>query len=159
MKKPTQHQVLAVAPLSEVPERGDDPIRQCNVCGLSSDSLAAWREHDERDLPLDGARFLVFIGKDHPACIKAMDKHPRLYAEVRGEPGTFPRLCGDCSLRRGLECSHPKLRANGGDGLLVNLDDPLHGAIICGRGGRITPVNHALTCEGKTTVEVKAGAE
>lgn len=127
-----------------------DPLSACNICGEPSDSLAVWREHDEHDRPIDGTDYLVYIGKDHKKCLKRMDDHPRLYAEVRGEPGSFPRLCGPCRYRDGLACRHPKLKANGGDGLLVNLADPLRGAIVCmGGGRRAVVVHHALKCEGR----------
>jgi hypothetical protein len=143
-KKPT-----AAVPLSKASMRPADPITICNVCASSSDSLAVWREHDLRDQPIEGVDALVFIGKDHPACIKVMEAHPLLYAEVRGDPGTFPRLCGNCELRRGVTCTHPDLKANGGPGLTVKLDNPLRGVIICGSRGRLTVVNHALSCTGR----------
>ena len=151
-RKPGPSQIAAAEPLSALAARLADPLAACNVCGEPAVELAAWREHDERDVPVDGAGALVFIARDHPECVRAMERHPRLYSEEAGRPGTFPRLCGDCPRRTGRACSHPNLRANGGAGLFVELDDRLRGAILCGgRGRRIRPVNHALACEGHPT--------
>lgn len=150
--KPTLGDIRARLPISQYKARGTDPIRVCNLCGLAAEQLSAWREHDEHDRPLEGPGRLVFIGvgAEHGACREHLDKHPRLYAEVTGLPGTFPRLCGDCPNRKGFACSHPNLKANGGPGLKVELDNAwAANAIICGRGGRIRPVHHALKCEGK----------
>ena len=132
--------------------RPADPLSCCNVCGQPSDSLSLWYEHDEWDQMYTTGNlsdYFVYIGKDHPACIKKMEAHPRLYGEGRGDPGAFPRLCGPCVHRRGLACAHPDLRKNGGAGLLVNLYDPLRGAIVCSSRGRVTVVNHALKCAGR----------
>lgn len=151
MKKPTATSIAAAVPLSKAAARPADPITACNVCGHESDSLSVWREHDEWDRPLSGTEILVFIGKDHSACIKAMEAHPRLYDEVSGDAGHFPRLCGPCEARKGLACAHPDLKTNGGPGLLVHVSDPMRGAIVCGSRGRIRIVKHAITCAGRTT--------
>ncbi len=147
-KKPSAAVIVASAPLSTKPWH--DPLIQCNVCGAETDSLTAWCTHDERDQPIEGNEALVFIGRDHPGCIKIMENHPRLFTEERGEPGHFPKLCGGCRNRVGLECVHPKLKSRGGPGLLVQISDPLRGAIVCGSRGRINVVKHAFACEGQT---------
>lgn len=137
-------------PLTLLATRAPDPIMSCNICGHEAAELGAWREHDARDKPLIGTESLVFIGNDHPACIKAMEAHPRLYAEEMGWPGHLPRLCGPCTFRQGMACSHPDLRSNGGKGLLITMHDPLRaaGVIICGRN-RPRYVRHALECPGR----------
>jgi hypothetical protein len=151
MKKPNVSEIMAALPLSEVPERGPDPILCCNVCGLGSGDLTAWQEHDERDQQLAGAQFTVFIGRDHPKCIRAMKRHPRLYAEVRGNPGTFPKLCGDCKMRNGTKCAHLDLKKNGGAGMIVKHQSLFAGAIVCIRGkGCHKPIGVAFECEGRT---------
>lgn len=151
MKKPSAAAIRAAEPLSTTGARAI-PAGQpfgCSICGRPTDSPTLWRESDERDQPIEGEQALVFIGRDHAACMKRMEAHPRLYVEERGDPGHFPRLCGDCPFRRSLGCSHPDLKANGGGGLKVMLANMLRGAIVCTKGGRIREVNHALECVGK----------
>lgn len=149
MKKPSPAAIQAVPPLSA--GRPPDPLTVCNVCRKTAFELRVWREHDERDLPIDGDAALVFIGHDdaHKACLKKMDQHPRLYVEVMGSPGYFPAVCGPCKSRDGFRCTHPKLMKNGGPGLLVQLR-PLvpFNAIVCPppRG----PKARAESCEGRT---------
>jgi len=155
MAKPSRVTIGAALPISRYPARGVDPIAVCNVCGEPSRELGVWREHDERDLPLAGDAHLVFIGRDHAACQKAMEKHPRLYEEVRGAPGHFPRLCGDCVQRRGFACTDPRLTSNGGEWLTVTLSGFGVGMILCGVRGRrgcYTPLTHATKCEGRRTL-------
>ncbi|TAL29066.1 MAG: hypothetical protein EPN98_21735 [Phenylobacterium sp.] len=148
-KKPGPAEIAAATPLTKALQRPADPMTACNVCGLDSAELRAWREHDERDQPIEGIGALVFIGGDHPDCIKVMEIHPRLYAEVRGMPGYFPALCGPCVSRSGLACSHPDLKANGGAGLYVTLSGFAAGAILCGRGGCRTMPTRATACVGQ----------
>lgn len=151
-RKPTAAQIEAAVPLSTIAaiaatSAGVDPIQICNVCGKPSPRLALWREHDERDKP---TKKLVFIDEgddDHIECRKAMEAHPRLYAEDAGLPGFFPTLCGPCRHRDGWRCRHPKLKANGGPGLLVKLDG-MNG-IVCGRGGCRSGITGARECEGR----------
>ncbi len=147
-KKPNASAIRSAPPLSSKPWH--DPLIQCNVCGAEADSLTAWRTHDERDQPLEGVDALVFIGRDHPGCIKVMENHPRLFAEERGEPGHFVKLCGGCRNRVGLDCVHPKLKSNGGPGLLVQISDPLRGVIVCTGRGRMNVVKHAFACDGQS---------
>lgn len=150
-KSPGAAAVRAAVPLSA--GRPGEPLACCGVCGRASDSLGVWREHDEWDRPIDGRAALVFIGRDHPDCLKRMEKHPRLYAEEGGLPGAFPALCGDCPFRRpGLNCGHADLKENGGPGLNVTLSGIGIGvAFVCirGRSGPIRPVHHAVACAGK----------
>lgn len=147
MKRP-KAPVDSVPPLSASVERGFDPLNACNLCGVPGE-LAALRECDAADRPLPGPAALVFVGVGHKACAKVVKDHPRLYLDTRGEPGSFPKLCGPCTHRRGLACSHPNLKTNGGAGLKVGLGGIFPGVIICGRGGRIRPVGVALDCEGQ----------
>lgn len=125
-----------------------DRITACNVCGRPSSQLSAWRAHDEFDRPIAGVGALIFLGTDHHACRKALDRHPRLYAEERGEPGTFPLLCGPCVHRRGTVC--PLARANGGPGITVSVDRFAGGGVIvCSRGACSHPVSRAHACSGR----------
>jgi hypothetical protein len=127
-RKPTRQTILATVRISDRPERGADPLRQCNVCGTPSREMTVWREHDERDRPIEDARRVVYLGKDHSECRAYLDDHPRLYSEIMGDPGSFP-ICGDCLHRSGFRCGHPDLKVNGGDGLRIELSDPFRGAV------------------------------
>lgn len=118
--KPSVTDIRARRPLTA--DRDPDPLECCNVCHLTSKQLGAWREHDEWDKPVPGDGALVFIGQDHPVCLRIMENHPRLYSKEEGLPGWFPLLCGRCRHRDGLACRHPDLRANGGKGLRAEPD-------------------------------------
>lgn len=155
-RKQMDAEIAAAVPLSRWPKRPSDPMAGCNVCGQPAEEFEIFLEHGAGDLPPpEFARLsaLVFLGIGHRECYKVLEKHPRLYARVRGNPGHFPLLCGPCTNREGLECKHPDLRANGGAGLSVNLSDPLRGAILCGSRGRITVVTRAMSCVGRRTAE------
>lgn len=149
MTKPNVAAIRAAEPLSKAWTRGYEPnAGHCNLCRMPSADLTVWREHDERDKPIAGCVALVFIGRDHAECLRRMNEHPRLYAEETGRPGHFPRLCGGCPWRRGWDCTHPKLKANGGPGLNVRLAGLAPGAIICTRGGGcVRPLVRAMKCE------------
>lgn len=150
-KKPTVAAIRAALPLTALQVGRPDFV--CVVCGgaCPEDELQAWRECDERDRPLGGVDAVVFLGggREHAACRKRLTDHPRLYIETPGDPGTFPRLCGSCVYRDGRTCRHPDLRANGGQGLRVDISDPFRGAIICTRPGIAAPVRHAVACVGR----------
>jgi len=145
-RKPPVAEIEQARPLSENPRRREDPIMQCNLCGRPGD-LRVWREHDARDIPLEGPERLVFIAEHHPACLREMDRHPRLYAKVTGGPGTFPKLCGPCTQRRGFACADPRQRALGGPGLNVQLSGGLPPGVIACPPPRI--VHQAEICEGR----------
>lgn len=152
MKKPSPAAIRDAVPLSrKLPVLEDHDFR-CQVCGQPADTLQAWREHDERDRPLLGltAVVLLGIGRDHTECRHELDAHPRLYAEETGQPGHFPLLCGPCDRRQGRTCTHPSTKANGGPGLLVQLSDPLRGAIVCNAGGRVYVTKRAMECAGRS---------
>lgn len=148
-KKPSAAQIAKAAPLSAQKKvRG---ARACNLCGepAALGQMRLYRECSVYDRPDHDEGALLFVAGDHPACMDRVDKHPRLYAEVRGVPGTFPKLCGACIHRNGFACTHQKLKANGGDGLAIGLD-PIAAMIVCIRGsGCHKPLAHALTCEGQ----------
>jgi len=163
MKKPDVAAIRAAVPLSRRPERGQDPIRVCNVCGVAVDPkdlyLTVWREHDEADRPIAGDGALIFLGSGtvHEACRKTLEAHPRLYAEVSGTPGNFPWLCGPCVHRQERRCTHPSTKANGGAGIAITLSG-LNG-IICTRGrGCITPTKNAVACAERVERKGAPGA-
>ncbi len=60
--------------------------------------------------------------------------HPRLYYGLAFNepfPGTMD-ICAGCRFGDGLRCTHPDRKANGGLGLVIEIDGP---ALLCGRGG------------------------
>lgn len=157
MKKPAAAIILGATSLTAA--RRGEPLLCCTICGVAVDPLdlpvSVWREHDERDEPSAGVDALVFVGqgREHAACRKRLHDHPRLYAEVAGDPGYFPELCGACIHRKGLACKHPELRANGGPGLGVHLDR--FAMVVCVRGaGCAKPIHHAVRCSGRRTLQV-----
>jgi hypothetical protein len=148
VSKPDLARIRLAVPLSRLLPPEFDRVRVCNVCRLPSTKLEAWRECDERDRPKPGDDAIVYIATDHPQCIRDMEAHPRLYEPVPGDPGHFP-LCGDCTLRQGMSCTHPALRANGGAGLNVTLTGI--GGIVCTRGPSRcrSLLKQAVKCVGK----------
>lgn len=150
MGKPSPLQICLAEPLSASPHRVPDVMALCHICGVAVRELRLFRECDERDTPIPGDAFLVFVGAEHAECQRKLREHPRLYVEQRGDPGRFPRLCGPCVHREGLRCTNAKLRANGGQGLRVGLSG-LGAVVVCIRGGA-RPVAHALDCEGQQLV-------
>lgn len=160
-KKPTPDEVRAAPSLRrpefEPGEGTKDPLSACNVCAQPAARLDAWREHDPYDKPYMGVDALVFLGTDHEACKRALDRHPRLYSRDSGAPGAFPLLCGACARKKPgeLACTHPDLRTNGGDGLKVTGSRFGGGMIVCIRGAGGKNFREPTVfdkCDGKTPV-------
>lgn len=155
MGKPTAAAIRSAESLTQEAKRfTNERTSICEVCGVAVDPadlpLTVWREHDERDRPIAGTGAIVFLGqgREHAACRKKLDDHPRLYSEESGAPGHFPALCGPCVHRDGLACRHPDLYANGGTGLRITLTRLA--AVICTRGaGCHSPIQQAVACEGR----------
>jgi hypothetical protein len=108
-------------------------FKRCQLCGSEKSDIVEftmWWECDEND-EIDPEKILVTCRSE--ACGKTIDDHERLYREIswgRGGPGKFMLLCGNCINREGTRCTHPNLRANGGNGLKVTLSN-LPKAIVC----------------------------
>lgn len=148
-------EIAAATPLSRSMMCPSDRLAGCNVCGKPAEEFDLYLEHGAGDLPPpeDQRRAaLVYLGRDHRDCLKVLEAHPRLYAQVRGDPGHFPLLCGPCQNRREMSCTHPDLKANGGAGLNVSLLDPLRGVIACNSRGRIKVVHTAMNCVGRVAI-------
>jgi len=141
--------IVAAPPLSTSKKvRG---ARVCNLCAepAGMGALRLYRECDEHDNPLPDERALLFVAADHRSCMARVDENPRLYVELRGAPGTFPKLCGSCIHRQGFACTHPKAKINGGEGLNLGLD-PIAAMVVCVRAtGCQRPLAHVLGCEGQ----------
>jgi hypothetical protein len=61
---------------------------------------------------------------------RLIEPHPRLYhhePKNKPVPGAMPHLCVGCRWQRDLECTHPKLTANGGPGLNIKVAQPARG--------------------------------
>lgn len=126
----------------------------CQACGEVDGDVKLWLEHDEADRP---TRTLVVLCD---SCSKALiEPHPRLYHGLPSNkpvPGAMPHLCYDCKHRNGLDCRHPKLKANGGPGLNIAVAEPMRGFWDGrGKGGRRTGgmmeiwPSRAQRCEGR----------
>jgi hypothetical protein len=80
--------------------------------------------------------------------------HPRLYIQhelYQPCPGSMP-TCADCAFRHKLRCTHPDLKANGGQGLTLDMPRPITGHFNFGggRGGVHTIFKGPVVCKGKT---------
>lgn len=153
MSKPSRATIAASTRLTETRHRVGAAMLRCNVCGQGG-PLRVYQECDERDKPIPGA--LLYVGTDHRACVKAVNRHPRLYLDARAEPGTFG-ICGHCIERDGSRCMHPKLLANGGPppGLRVTMGHGEQG-FLCGSFGleRTGELGQAIKCEGRATLRL-----
>ena len=100
--------------------------------GLMRLALYRWQECDHNDQPEH--RIIVLCDK----CSKAIiDPHPRLYHSIPHNqpwPGCMP-LCVDCKFRDGISCTHPNAKANGGPGVMINIEPPTV-ALVDGRNYR-----------------------
>lgn len=157
MKRPSLAAIREAIPLTKVRPIGAAPFSVCDLChapgGDCCDQFDAHRECDEWDRPIPGTEAIVLLGYEHRACERRLLDHPRLYLEERGEPGWFPKLCGPCMHRDGFACKHPDLKANGGPGLAVRIQDN-SSMFICSRdddGHRscTRPTPEAWHCAGR----------
>lgn len=135
-------------------------FRQCQLCGKEDDDICVfrfWIECDEDDNPEPGNVFLMCREGE---CRQRLEEHPRLYDQVpwgHGRPGFFTFLCEDCPNRDGVRCTHPDTKENGGEGILVMLQEPHIKAHVCfsdGSGGPVFP-HQAVECAGHPTKRPK----
>lgn len=124
---------------------------RCQGCG-SADRVTIWQEHDDKDKPEP-----LFLALCLECADKVIEPHPRLYAGVSENapmPGAMP-TCVACTLRRGMTCTHPNLKANGGPGLILKFPQP-YVAMVDGThkgkrwGGRMLLYHAPVTCTGRT---------
>lgn len=100
---------------------------ECQCCGANYQArkLWLWLEHDENDRPTG-----TLVALCEACSRRLIEDHPRLYEKLpenKPVPGAMPHLCAGCEFRRGLMCSHPDLKSNGGEGLLIAVEPPLRG--------------------------------
>jgi hypothetical protein len=113
-------------------------FHRCQLCGFWDSDICRFRmmvECDEKDIPEPDN---VLIVCDQEKCKKVLDAHPRLYLDVPwggGDPGQFMLLCGKCNFRDSFSCTHPALKANGGEGLEIKFSNPLGIVRICRTDG------------------------
>lgn len=99
---------------------GPRHLPMCQSC-MTTERLTKWLEHDERDRP---EPIVVILCQ---RCARDLiAPHPRLYRELQAwepTPGSMP-LCVNCRFVDDLACTHPKLKANGGPGLILTMPRP-----------------------------------
>lgn len=122
--------------LTDTVKHSLETFNRCQLCGYESTDICAfrfWYECDEED-KVEPYNVLV-ICRHNKECTQTITDHPRLYREVpwsAGNPGHFSLLCGECPSRDGTHCTHPNLKANGGEGLdLTIANNPINRAIVC----------------------------
>ena len=137
-----------------------DTFLRCQLCGYGSPredicEFRMWYECDDADHP-ETDKVLVACKKCEPAIIA----HARGYQQVEwgmGAPGHFILVCGSCVWRKGIDCTHAKLKKNGGEGLEVKVSRPLGDIMVCvcghdetdGRSLHCEPMFSPVTsCEG-----------
>lgn len=124
----------------------------CQFCHREHTSVAVWLECDERDQP--GMAVVIACS----GCVKKhITPHPRLYKQMdfnQPVPGVMA-CCTGCAFLRGVLCTSPQLKANGGTGLRVKYAPPrfsfVDGTINGRRAGwtaRTFP--EPPMCEGRT---------
>jgi hypothetical protein len=147
----------------------------CQSCGRKPDGLGMneesarlwlerWIEHNDNDGPgnrvagrADLALIIVVLC---PSCSRRIiEPHPRLYSRMdrnKPWPGSMMHLCLDCKFRDGLTCTHPDSKLNGGDGLMMNVAQPVRGFVDARKPGYSGRFEHwsspAKSCAGKATV-------
>jgi len=130
-----------------------DTFHRCQLCGVEHPEdickFRMWVECDEDDQPED-----ITLITCKPCVESKINPHPRLYIEVpwgRGGPGKFMLVCGDCPWRKSNQCSHPDLKANGGEGLEVRFSPLGFKARVCFTDGTsmLWPPQPAVGCAGK----------
>ncbi len=111
---------------------GRDIFKDDGRARIIRTSLDRWQEHDHHDKPEN--KVLVLCNK----CSKeVIEQHPRLYSRLQTNepwPGCM-ELCVDCKFRDGVSCTHPRAKANGGPGVMINIQKPSH-ALVDGRNYR-----------------------
>jgi len=129
-----------------------ETFKRCQLCGHNSTDICdfwLWTECDEEDKPMPGT---LLITCRQEVCSQVIEKHERLYIQEpwsAAYPGAFILICGDCPYRAGGSCTHPNLKANGGEGLQVWLGlGELDFTICCGARGCFHPRKPAVRCEG-----------
>lgn len=120
----------------------------CQHCGLVSDALQTWQEHDQDDKPE-----VVYLRLCKPCSETLIEPHPRLYAKLdpgAPAPGAMP-CCEGCKHCEHLRCHSPMLKDNGGSGLPIRPRIEGH-AIACTRGRGCRPITLYAgfpTCDGR----------
>jgi len=112
-----------------------ETFTRCQLCGYEGDDICEfsfWKECDEHDEP---EPYNVLITCKQDACSQKIEQHERLYIQLawgNGDPGHLILLCGDCPHRSVVHCTHPDLKDNGGNGLLLAMaNDPINRAVVC----------------------------
>jgi hypothetical protein len=136
-------------------------FKKCQLCGKESTDqydFRLWIEHDDKDVIEKRNILIACIDKE---CTEQIVQHPRLYQEInicKGLPGFFLFICGDCHYRNKYNCTHPKLKMNGGEGLQVYMESFLNfKAIVCFNDGTSETItgHRVVDCEALHEGETK----
>lgn len=131
----------------------------CQACGGDRRAgvlkMQRWIECDAHDKPTETLVFLC-----ERCSKKLIGPHPRLYHQIYGDkpiPGAMHHLCGSCDFRRGLSCSHPDLKQNGGKGMNIRTKflGKAHLYFGGGKGAWIETWEDAKGCAGHSNTDLR----
>lgn len=95
---------------------------RCQGCGAVKSGPREVNAHRWVECDDDDRKTLTVVVLCEACSARLVDKHPRLYAELpqhAPHPGATAPVCTGCAHRDGATCRSPRLRANGGDGLVI----------------------------------------
>ena len=128
----------------------------CQSCG--EEGRRWWRECDDSDRPT-----AVLVILCNPCEKRLIKPHPRLYQSIHTPlpwPGAM-EICAGCTLRDGLRCTEPRLKANGGPGLPIAVPKGSQAHLNYGRGRgewfTMYPYE-PKDCQGRVPALLTAGA-
>jgi hypothetical protein len=113
-----------------------------------------WQECDDQDKP--EKKYIIACRrmkkeKKKESCEKVITDHDRLYVQVPwagDQPGILMLQCENCTKRREFNCTDPRTKKNGGEGLLITGSKPFGDAIMCTGKGCIQLPPVFNKCEG-----------
>lgn len=146
--------VLAEMPVMESLCKDYPTFKRCHICGKEHPDIChfwLYLECDDEDRIPDDPKVLITCRDEK--CLNVLNSHPRAYYGLpwgQGEPGHFMLMCGACKYRKGSKCTHPDLKANGGDGLEVYFTNLGFSATVCYGDGSSEHISGYVpqTCEG-----------
>jgi len=129
----------------------------CWICGKRHDDICEldmWQECDDQDKP--EKKYIIACRrmkkeKKKESCEKVITDHDRLYVQVPwagDQPGILMLQCENCTKRREFNCTDPRTKKNGGEGLLITGSKPFGDAIMCTGKGCIQLPPVFNKCEG-----------
>lgn len=107
--------------------------------------LTTWREHGDGDEPE-----CVFFRLCRACSDRIIEPHPRLYSSMAANEPAIGAMecCRACKYRDGLRCQNPDMKANGGPGVAIRVNQ-CGWACSRGKGGGCRPIyDGPPQCEG-----------